>query len=160
MLQVTKYARSMWKHYAGWGRSQGDIVKHIVTGKLGEVTFYHQYRHMIASGANQILKKNYPEKGRAYGTDGGKDFVLTDGRKVDVKSIEMGKDRVYVNGDMKSDALVVCLVDVFLRKGKFITFITKEEFEARRQVFKQKGDTFVYYVELNETELKLLNFES
>lgn len=153
--KVVMYAREAVKYYATFGRSQGDIIKHIVLGKLGEVAYYYQFRNWIQNGTAHILKVNKPKKGRAWGTDAGWDFVLEDGTTIDVKSVELGKKKVYFNEPFKADCLAVVLVDPLLRKGQYVTTLTKEEMDSKKVLFKEQGKRKVYSIEFKDLEIEL-----
>ena len=153
--KVVDYAREAVQYYATFGRSQGDIVKHIVLGKLGEVAYYYQFRNYIQNGTAHILKVNKPAKGRAWGTDAGWDFVLEDGTTIDVKSVELGKKKVYFNEPFKADCLSVVLVDPLLRKGQYITTLTRDEMDSKKVLFKEQGKRKVYSIEFKDLDINL-----
>lgn len=152
---VVTYAREAVQYYATFGRSQGDIIKHIVLGKLGEIAYYYQFRNYIQNGTAHILKINKPEKGRAWGTDLGYDFILEDGTTIDVKSVELGKKKVYFNEPFKADCLSVVLVDPLLRKGQYVTTLTREEMDSKKVLFKESGKRKVYSIEFKDLDIQL-----
>lgn len=152
---VVNYARESVQYYATFGRSRGDVIKHIVLGKLGELVYYFQFRSYIKGGTADILKINKPEKGRAYGKDRGWDFTLENETTIDVKSIEEGKTKVYFVEPFKADQLAICLVDPLLRKGRYLTTLDRAEMDKHKVLYKEQGNRKVYYIDLEKLDLNL-----
>jgi len=143
IIATIEYVEDNYKNYFIGDRNISTLINNILIGKLGEVAYFNIFYENIK------YSLMWEERPNGY------DFVLSDGTKVDVKTIDKKwKKRVYFKFGDFYDFDELALISLSKKcKGTYLGSISKEE-AIKNKKFDLKNRA--YYVDVDLFKIKNL----